>query len=65
MSRPDPREFLLFGSTRDGGRFYVCQPGDGRNRWVAYDVEAGGRLANPRVIFGAVEEVGWRGLPAV
>lgn len=65
MSRPLTHEFILLGSTREGGRFYVCQPGDGHNTWVAYDVEAGGRLVNPRVVFGAREEGGWRGLPAV
>ncbi|MGE0441272.1 MAG: hypothetical protein AB7L66_05010 [Gemmatimonadales bacterium] len=63
MPRHPLDDFLLFGSIRDGERFYVCRHGDGRNTWVAYDVEAGGRLTNPRVVFGEAADASWRGLP--
>ena len=58
-------DFILFGSTEEGGRFYVATPADGHNVWVAYDVGQGGQLANPRVVFGGRETGGWRGLPAL
>jgi hypothetical protein len=58
-------DFILFGSTAEGGRFYICRPSRGRNVWLAYDVRSGGEILGPRVVFGAPAESSWRGLPAV
>ena len=54
---------ILAGSREKGGVIYICRPGDTRNTWIAYDLEPGGALLNPRVVFGAQSDLGWRGLP--
>lgn len=56
-------DFVLFGSISEGELLYVCRPGPDRNTWVSYEVQAGGQLANPRVVFGGGDAGGWRGLP--
>lgn len=56
-------DFVLFGSMTEGELLYVCKPGPDRNTWVSYEVQAGGQLANPRVVFGDEAAGGWRGLP--
>lgn len=55
--------FLLVGSKTRGGTFYVCQPGPDRNIWMAYDMEPGGALSNPRIVFGSESAANWRGMP--
>lgn len=56
-------DFVLFGSLTEGELLYVCRPGPDRNTWVSYQVRAGGRLADPKIVFGGDEAGGWRGLP--
>ena len=65
MQTTSETDFILVGSRTEGGTVYVCQPGDERNAWLAYDVQAGGELANARVVFGRETDTNWRGLPVL
>ncbi|MGE0552518.1 MAG: hypothetical protein AB7R55_03710 [Gemmatimonadales bacterium] len=63
MIRTSLGDFILFGREEPGGRLYLRHPNDGRNVWLAYDVEPDGRVSPPKLVFGGRDEGGWRGLP--
>ena len=65
MHLPDENHSILVGSKTEGGTYYECRPGEGRNASIAWDVQPGGALANPRVIFGGEAPAIWSGLPAL
>lgn len=61
LTQPAPR-FILAGSSPEAGTIYVAEPGARPAAWMAYDLRAGGALANPRPVVAAVS-ANWRGLP--
>ena len=64
MPKPIETPFILLNSPVPGGARYLCQPGPDRSTWVAYDLDTGGNLANPRVV-PAGNSPNWRGLPEI
>ncbi|MFN0179236.1 MAG: hypothetical protein ACKVZ0_10590 [Gemmatimonadales bacterium] len=57
-----PTARFILTSSSPAGPIYLAQPGGHGVTWIAYDLQAGGVLANPRPI-EAVTPANWRGLP--